>query len=79
MASPSARAKRFAMDRYAQPAKEIAEGIEILVPQRGEVGGVIQGFIAELQASMGYVGARSIPDLWQRARFVLLTPPGSKK
>ena len=79
MGSPAARAKRFAKDRYQQPAKEIAEGVEGLVPYRGEVATVLRELIAGLQASFGYVGARSIRELWEKARFALITPIGRQE
>src|SRR5439155_26426213 len=36
MGSPSAMAKRFSSDRYAQPSKGLPEGVEGWVPYKGE-------------------------------------------
>ena len=80
MASPSARARRFARDRYAEkPAKDIAEGVEGLVPYRGAVEGIVREFVAGIQAAMGYVGARNIRKLWDKARFARVTELGRRE
>ena len=77
MASPSSRTLRYARDRYAEkPAKDIAEGIEGLVPCRGPLREIVKSFIAGLQAAMGYVGARSVKETWKKARFARLTLQG---
>mgnify|MGYP000689847235 CR=1 FL=1 len=78
MASPSARAKRYAIDRY-QIAKGIVEGVEGWVPYRGDVASVVEEFINGLKAAMGYAGARNIEELREKARLVLLTDAGSKE
>jgi len=79
MASPSARARRFAIDRYAVPAKEIAEGVEGWVPYRGDVASVVKELIAGLKAAMGYAGCKSIPELWEKAKLAWLTPTGMEE
>ena len=76
MGSMSSRQKRFAMDRYNQPAKGIAEGVEGVVPYRGDVGTVVDEFSAGLRASFGYAGAVSIPDLWFKAKFGAVSAAG---
>jgi len=69
MGSPSARQKRFAVDRYASMAKGIAEGVEGYVPYRGDLQIVMDEFSAGLKAALGYAGAKNIKDLWEKARF----------
>jgi IMP dehydrogenase len=76
MGSVASRQKRFAMDRYNQPAKGIAEGVEGVVPYRGDVETVVEEFSAGLRASFGYEGATSIEDLWTKARFGAVTAAG---
>jgi IMP dehydrogenase len=76
MGSMASRQKRFAMDRYNQPAKGIAEGVEGVVPYRGDVSAVVEEFAAGLRASFGYAGATSVKDLWQKARFGAITAAG---
>ena len=80
MASPASRALRYARDRYAEkPAKDIAEGVEGLVPCRGPLSEVVKEFVAGLQAAMGYVGAGSIRDMWVKARFARVTELGQRE
>jgi len=78
MGSPSARAKRFAIDRY-QPAKGIPEGVEGWVPYRGDVASVVQEFIGGLRAAMGYVGAKTIQELQRKSKLAVLTESGVKE
>ncbi len=76
MGSTSSRQKRFAMDRYSQPAKGIAEGVEGVVPYRGDVQTVVEEFTAGLRAAFGYAGAISIDDLWVKAKFGAVSAAG---
>lgn len=79
MGSPSAMAKRFSQDRYAQPSKGLPEGVEGWVPYKGEVSVVTQELVAGLQASMGYAGARTIPELWDKSRLAGITNSGAEE
>ena len=76
MGSSTSRQKRFALDRYNQPAKGIAEGVEGVVPYRGDVQTVVEEFSAGLRASFGYAGAVSVADLWTKAKFGAVTSAG---
>ena len=77
MGSHAARRKRMKFDRYM--AKQIEEGVEGWVPFRGSVESVVREFVAGLKAAMGYVGARSIEELWEKAKFALVTERGMKE
>ncbi len=79
MGSPSARRRRYALDRYSRPSKEISEGIEGLVPYRGDLETVVRKLAAGLRAAMGYAGASSIPELWRVARFAAVTQSGLRE
>lgn len=79
MGSEAAKQKRYALDRYSQPSKVIAEGVEGWVPYRGPLVETVQEFIGGLKASMGYAGARTIPELWEKAKLAFVTPAGSKE
>ena len=79
MGSPSAMATRFSIDRYAQPSKGLPEGVEGWVPYKGEVSVVIQEMVAGLQASMGYAGAQTIPELWEKAKLAAITNSGAEE
>ncbi len=74
----------YSRDRYFQfdvPSDEllIAEGIEGQVPYRGEVKTVVHQLTGGLRQSMFYVGARTIPELAHKGRFVRITSAGLKE
>ncbi len=79
MGSLSARAKRYALDRYSRPSKEVVEGIEMLVPYKGRVIFIIKEFIGGLKATFGYAGASTIKDMWAKAKLGRITPLGMKE
>lgn len=76
MGSSSAMAKRYSMDRYSVPAKGISEGVEGWVPYKGDLSTVVQELVDGLKASMGYAGARNIPELWEKAQFAVMSAAG---
>ena len=74
----------YSKDRYFQADvdtddKIIPEGIEGQVPYRGPLSAVAYQLTGGLHQSMFYVGARTIPQLQQRGRFVRITPAGLKE
>ncbi len=71
MASRGAMEKRFAVDRYARVAKRVEEGVEGLVPYRGPVTRVVEEWIEAIRAGLGYAGARSIQELWEKAKIII--------
>lgn len=70
-------------DRYFQEGtaaeKLVPEGIEGRVPYRGKIGDVMHQLLGGLRASMGYLGAKDIPTLWERAEFVEITAAGLRE
>ena len=75
---------RGSADRYFQQEvkdtlKLVPEGIEGQVPYKGPVGNVLHQLVGGLRAGMGYVGARTIPELKARARFVRISPAGMRE
>ncbi|GAB2509338.1 IMP dehydrogenase [Paramicrobacterium agarici] len=74
----------YSKDRYFQadvPSddKLIPEGIEGQVPYRGPLSAVAYQLIGGLRQSMFYVGARTIPELKKRGKFVRITSAGLKE
>ena len=74
----------YSRDRYFQAdvpsdAQLIAEGIEGRVPYRGNVSTTVYQLMGGLRQSMFYVGARTIPELKSRGRFVRITAAGLKE
>jgi len=71
-------------DRYfqgdVQEAKKLVpEGIEGRVPYRGPLADSLYQLVGGLKSGMGYVGAKTIKDLQQKARFVQITAAGLKE
>ena len=79
MGSERARKKRYAQDRYSQPSKSISEGVEGWVPYRGPVKDILGEFTGGLKAAMGYVGAKNIPQMWEKAKLALITERGAQE
>lgn len=77
MASASARKVRFAIDRYAVPAKGLDEGVEAYVPYVGGAEGVVSMMENGLRAAFGYAGAANIRDMWEKASFGSMSAVGS--
>lgn len=62
-------------DRYFQEntKKYVPEGVEGRVPFRGPVGEVIYQLMGGLKSGMGYVGAKDVPELQDKAKFIKIT------
>jgi IMP dehydrogenase len=74
----------YSRDRYFQadvPSddKLIAEGIEGRVAYRGPLEAVAYQLVGGLRQTMFYVGARSIPELKSKGKFVRITTAGLKE
>jgi len=75
---------RGSADRYFQKEvtdsfKLVPEGIEGQTPFKGPISPVLHQLVGGLRAAMGYVGAPTIPELQQRARFVRITGAGLRE
>lgn len=70
-------------DRYFQSdvsaAKLVPEGIEGKVPYRGPINTVLYQLLGGLRSGMGYVGAATIRELQEKARFVRISPAGLRE
>ena len=53
--------------------KLVPEGIEGQVPYKGFLKDFVFQLMGGLRSGMGYVGAESIPDLWEKAQFVRIS------
>ena len=53
--------------------KTVPEGIEGQVPYKGLLKDFVFQLMGGLRSGMGYVGAASLAELWQKARFVRMT------
>ncbi len=71
-------------DRYFQQdvkdqVKLVPEGIEGQVPYRGPVEAIVHQLAGGLRAAMGYVGAATIPEFQEKARFMRITNAGLRE
>jgi IMP dehydrogenase len=75
--------RSYSKDRYFQgdlsDDEIITEGIEGQVPYRGPLAAVAHQLVGGLHQSMFYVGARTVPELQRRGRFVRITTAGLKE
>lgn len=51
----------------------VAEGVEGLVPIKGTVEDLVLQAVGGVKSGMYYVGAKSIPELWKKAKFIQIT------
>ncbi len=71
-------------DRYFQGGvneanKLVPEGVEALVPYKGDVSNIIYQIDGGLRAGMGYVGAGTIEELIENSQFVQITNTGLRE
>jgi len=76
--------KSYSRDRYFQAEldgddKLVPEGIEGRVAYRGPLSAVALQLVGGLRQSMFYVGARTVPELQERGRFVRITQASLKE
>ena len=64
-------------DEYFE--QRVPEGVEGAVPYKGEVSKVIAQLVAGLKSGMSYSDARSIPEFWEKAEFIKVTPTGLRE
>lgn len=51
----------------------VAEGVEGLVPIKGSVKELVEQAMGGINSGMYYTGAKTIKELWQKARFIQIT------
>jgi len=70
-------------DRYAQEGaergKSVPEGVEGRVAYKGPLSGLTDQLVGGLKSGMGYVGARTLPELAQVSKFVRITSAGLRE
>ncbi len=59
--------------------KLVPEGIEGRVPYKGSLSFIVQQLVGGLRAGMGYLGARTLAELRQNAKFVRVSSAGLKE
>ncbi len=76
--------RKGSSDRYFQSevssqSKLVPEGIEGKVPYRGPLANVIYQLLGGLRSGMGYVGAGTIEELREKAKFVRISAAGLRE
>jgi IMP dehydrogenase len=81
MGSLGAMTSRLSSDRYGQENMEkfVPEGIEGRVPYKGKLSDVIFQLVGGLRSGMGYVGAKNLKELREKAKFVKITYSGYRE
>jgi IMP dehydrogenase len=75
---------RGSADRYFQQdikdsLKLVPEGVEGQVPYKGPAGTVLHQLAGGLRAAMGYVGARTLAELHEKAEFLRISGAGLRE
>ena len=76
--------KSYSKDRYfqaevASDGQLVPEGVEGRVAYRGPLGAVVHQLVGGLRQAMFYVGARTVPELAERGKFVRITQASLKE
>ena len=73
--------RKGSKDRYSQNAsgKMVAEGVEGRVPYKGPVADVVFQLMGGLRSGLGYVGAKDLTTLRERAVFTQITAGGLRE
>ena len=76
--------RKGSSDRYFQSeistqSKLVPEGIEGKVPYRGPLADVVYQLLGGLRSGMGYVGAATIEELREKAKFVKISASGLRE
>jgi IMP dehydrogenase len=85
LAAMSSRGKKsYSKDRYFQAEVDsddmiVPEGIEGRVAYRGPLAAVAHQLVGGLRQSMFYVGARTVPELREKGRFIRITQASLKE
>ena len=72
-------AARYGHDKNDSAKKISAEGIEALKEVSGYVDDVLANLIGGVQSGMGYLGAATLDQLRQKARYIRVSPAGQKE
>lgn len=65
--------KKDSSDKNSDYVKQI-EGVEGYIKYKGPVEGVVDGILTGVRSGLSYAGARNIPELWRKARFIKISP-----
>lgn len=71
--------ERYGQEGVKKDAKFVPEGIEGLTMYKGPVSREIYQLIGGLRSSMGYQGAKTLPEMVKKAKFIQITSASMKE
>ena len=71
--------ERYGQDDVESDNDLVPQGIEAMVPFRGAVRNVIHQFVGGLRYSLGYCGAKTIPEFQEKAKMVRVSAAGLRE
>ena len=75
-AMSSGSANRYFQKIYKDKSKFVPEGVEGRVEYKGSVSKIIYQLQGGLRSSMGYIGAKNLSEIKQKAKFIKITKAG---
>jgi IMP dehydrogenase len=72
-------ADRYAQGEVKERMKFVPEGVEGQVPYKGMLAEFVYQLVGGLRSGMGYCGARTLPELTQKAKFLRVTAAGLRE
>ena len=72
-------AARYGHDKNDNARKLTAEGIEALKEVSGSTDDVLASLVGGVQSGMGYLGAKNLTALREKARYIRVSPAGQKE
>lgn len=66
-------ADRYRQSDVKEKRKFVPEGVEGIVPYKGRLADLVYQLVGGLRSGMGYVGARTLDDMFVRARFIKIS------
>ncbi len=70
---------RYGQADVADAEKLVPEGVEGMVPYKGKLAEFVYQLVGGLKAGMGYLGARNLRELREKARFVRISNAGLRE
>jgi len=71
--------ERYRQGHVTDSKKLVPEGIEGMVPFKGPLSEQVYQLVGGVKSGMGYCGSASLPDLWERKRFVRVSAAGQRE
>ena len=75
-AMSSGSANRYFQKNYKDKSKFVPEGVEGRVEYKGNVSKIIYQLQGGLRSSMGYIGAKNLSEIKNKAKFIKITKAG---